>query len=129
MNTRIIRSLIVGAALLAACANNIAAAEAAKEDKAIFDKLITAIMQADYESFVADGDDSFKQKMTENQFAAAVEQLSTRLNAGYQATYLGALKKSGGHVMLWQLTLKGVEDELLAMLSVKDGKVRAFTIR
>ena len=106
MNTRIIRSLIVGAALLAACANNISAAEAAKEDKAIFDKLIAAIMRADYESFVADGDDSFKQKMTENQFAAAVGQLSTRLNAGYQATYLGALKKSGGNLMLWQLTLK-----------------------
>jgi hypothetical protein len=129
VNTKTIRSLIVGAALLVACANTISAAEAAKEDQAIFDKLVTAIKQADYESFVADGDDSFKQKMTENQFAAAVGQLSTRLNAGYQATYLGAIKKSGGRVMLWQLTLEGVEDEALAMLSVKDGKVRAFTIR
>ena len=129
MNTRIIRSLIVGAVLLAAGANVAAAAEAAKENQALFDKLITAIMRTDYESFVADGDGSFKQKMTEDQFAAAVGQLSTRLNAGYQATYLGAIKKSGGHVMLWQLTLKGIEDELLAMLSVKDGKVRAFTIK
>ncbi|MGA2446478.1 MAG: hypothetical protein ABSG50_13730 [Opitutaceae bacterium] len=129
MNTRIIRSLIVGAALLVACANNVSAAEAAKEDKAIFDKLVTAIKQADYESFVEDGDDSFKQKMTKDQFDAAVRQLSLRLNAGYEATYLGAIKKSGGHVFLWQLTLKGVEDESLAMLSVKDGKVRAFTIR
>jgi hypothetical protein len=129
MNTRIIRSLIVGAALLAACAKNISAAEAAKEDKAVFAKLITAIMQADYESFVADGDDAFKQKMTQDQFDAAVGQLSPRLNAGYEATYLGALKKSGGRVLLWQLTLKGIEDELLATLSVKDGKVHAFTIR
>jgi hypothetical protein len=129
MNIRIIWSLIVGAALLAACANNISAAEAAKEDKAIFDKLVTAIKQADYESFVEDGDDAFRQKMTQDQFDAAVRQLSAPLNAGYQATYLGALKKSGGHVLLWRLTLKGVEDEALAMLSVKEGKVRAFTIR
>jgi hypothetical protein len=128
MNTRVIRSLIVGAVLLAACANNISAAEAAKEDKAIFDKLITAIMQADYESFVADGVGSFKQ-MTKNQFDAAVAQLSPRLNAGYEVTYLGAIKKSGGHVTLWRLTFKGVEDEALATLSVKDGKVSVFTIR
>jgi hypothetical protein len=112
MNTRIIWSLIVGVAMLAACANNISAAEAAKDDKAIFDKLVTAVKQADYESFVEDGDDSFKQKTTQDQFDAAVRQVSVRLNAGYQATYLGAIKKSGGHVLLWQLTLKGVEDEL-----------------
>jgi hypothetical protein len=129
MNGGLIRSLIIGAALLAGSANNISAAEAPKEQQAIFDKLISAIMKDDYESFVADGDDSFKEKMTENQFAAAVGQLSTRLNAGYQATYLGAIKKSGGQVLLWQLTLKGVEDELLVTLSVKDGKVHAFMVR
>lgn len=129
MNIRIIWPLIVGAALLAACANNISAAEAAKEDKAIFDKLVTAIEQADYGSFVEEGDDSFKQKMTQDQFDAPVRQLSAPLNAGHRATHLGAIKKSGGHLLLWRLTLKGVEDEALAMLSVKEGKVRAFTIR
>lgn len=129
MNTRIIRSFIVGAALLAACAKNLPAAEAAKEDQAVFDKLVTAIMHADYESFVADGDDAFKQKMTPDLFEAAVGQLSPRLHAGYEATYLGALKKSGGRVLLWRLTLNGIEDELLATLGVKEGKVRAFTIR
>jgi hypothetical protein len=128
MNTRVIRSLIVGAALLAACANIVAAAEAAKEDKAIIDKLLTAIMKADYDSFVGDGDDSFK-RMTKEQFDAAVRQLSPRLNAGYELTFLGAIKKSGGYVTLWRLTLKGVEDEALATLSLKDGQVRGFTIR
>jgi hypothetical protein len=129
MNTRIVRSLIVGAALLAACANNASAAEADKEDKAMFGKLITAIVQADYDSFVEDGDDSFKQKMTKDQFDAAVRQLSQRLNAGHEATYLGTLKKSGGHHSLWRLTFKDVEEEALVTLSVKDGKVRAFIIR
>jgi hypothetical protein len=128
MNTRVIRSLIVGAALLAACANNVSAAEAEKEDKAVVDKLITAIKNADYESFMEDGDDSF-QRMTKEQFDAAVRQLSPRLNAGYEVTYLGAIKKSGGHVSLWRMTFRGVEDEALATLSVKDGKVRVFTIR
>ena len=128
MNSRIIRALIIGSALLAACANNISAAEAPKEDKAIFDKLITAIVQNDYDSFVADGVGAFKQ-MTPDQFNAAVGQLSPRLNAGYEVTYLGAIKKSGGHVTLWRLTFKGVDDESLATLSVKDGKISGFTIR
>jgi hypothetical protein len=122
MNSRIIRALIIGSALLAACANYISAAEA------IFDKLITAIVQNDYDSFVADGVGAFKQ-MTQDQFNAAVAQLSPRLNAGYEVTYLGAIKKSGGHVTLWRLTFKGVDDESLATLSVKDGKVSGFTIR
>ena len=129
MSTRIIRLLIVGAALLAACAKNVSAAEADKEDKDIFGKLITAIVQADYDSFVEDGDDSFKQKMTKDQFDAAARQLSQRLNAGYQASHLGTLKKGGGHLSLWRLTFKDVEEEALVTLSVKDGKVRAFTIR
>jgi len=128
MNRRIIRSLIIGAALLAACANNISAAEAPPEDKAIFDKLITAIINADYESFVADGVGSFKQ-MTKEQFDVTCTQLSPRLNTGYQVTYLGAIKKGWGHVTLWRLTFKVVEDEALATISLKDGKVSAFTIR
>jgi hypothetical protein len=129
MNTRIIRLLIVGAALLVAFTHNVSAAEAAKEDQAIFDKLITPLSKADYDTFVANADDSFKQKMTPDQFDAAVKQLAPRLNAGYQATYLGILKKTGGNVTLWRLTLEGVGDDSLVTLSVKDGKVRAFTVR
>ena len=73
------------------------AAEAPKEDQAIFDKLITAIVKADYDSFVAEGVGSFQQ-MRQDQFDAAVTQLSPRLNAGYEATYLGTIKKKGGHL-------------------------------
>lgn len=128
MKNRIIRSLIIGAAFLAAFASNIRAAEAPKEDQAIFDKLITAIMKADYDSFVADGAGSFQQ-MTQDQFNAAVTQLSPPLNTGYEATYLGTIKKRGGRVILWRLTFKGVEEEALATLTLRGEKVFGFTIR
>jgi opacity protein-like surface antigen len=128
MKNRIIHSLIIGAALLAACASNISAAEAPKEDQAFFDQLITAIMQNDYDAFVANSTGSLKQ-MTQDQFSAAVQQLSPRLNSGYEAAYLGAVKKGTGHIALWRLTFKGVADEALASMFVKDGKPGAFTIK
>lgn len=128
MKNRIIHSLIIGAAFLAACASNIRAAEAPKEDQALFDNLITAIVKADYDSFVAEGVGSFQQ-MRQDQFDAAVAQLSPRLNAGYEATYLGTIKKKGGHISLWRLAFKGLDEEALATLSVKDGKVSGFIIR
>ena len=128
MKSRIIPSLALGVALLGAWAGTLRAADAPKDDQAFFDKLITAIKNDDYDSFVADGVGSF-QKMTQDQFEAAVTQLSPRLNAGYQATYLGAIKKRDGHVALWCMSFKGIEEEALATLSVKDGKISAFTIR
>ena len=128
MKNRIIHSLIIGAALLAACASNISAAEAPKEDQAFFDQLITAIMQNDYDAFVANTTGSLKQ-MTQDQFSTAVQQLSPRLNSGYQAEYLGAIKKGTGHGALWRLTFKSVADQALASLFVKDGKPSAFTIK
>ena len=128
MNNRIIHLLVFGAAFLAACTSNILAAEAPKEDQALFDKLVTAIANADYDSFVANGVGSFK-NMTQDQFNAAVTALAPQLNSGYEATYLGVIKKSWGHVVLWRLTFKNVEEEALATLSVKDGKITSFTIK
>lgn len=128
MNSRIVHSVIIGAAFLVACASNILAAEAPKEDQAFFDQLITAIMQNDYDAFTANATGSLKQ-MTQDQFSAAVQQLSPRLNSGYQAAYLGAIKKGIGHVALWKLTFTGVADEALATMFVKDGKISAFTIK
>ena len=128
MKSRIISSLVISVILLGACAGNLRAADAPKEDQALFDKLIKAIIDGDYDSFVADGVGTFKQ-MTQDQFNAAVMQLSPRLNAGYEAVYLGTIKKKGAHVALWRVSFKDIEDEALATLAVKDGKISAFTIR
>jgi hypothetical protein len=125
MKNRIIHTLIIGAAFLAAGASDLIAAEAPQEDQTFFDQLITAIKQNDYDSFLANATGSLKQ-MTQDQFSAAVQQLSPRLNTGYQATYFGAVKKGTGHVALWRLTFKDVADEALATMVVKDGKISVF---
>jgi hypothetical protein len=128
MNNRTIQALIISAAFLAACASNILAAEATKEDQAFFDQLITAIKQNDYDSFLTNATGSLKQ-MTQEQFSAAVQQLSPRLNTGHEATYFGAVKKGTGHVALWRLAFKDVADEALATMVVKDGKISVFMIK
>lgn len=128
MNSRIIRSLIIGATLLIATVSTTSAVEAPKEDQAFFDQLITGLKQNDYDSFVANCTGSLKQ-MSQEQFSAAVQALSPRLNTGYEATYLGSIKKGTGHIALWRLTFKDVADEALATLSVKDGKASVFTIK
>jgi hypothetical protein len=128
MNIRIIRSLIIGAAFLAVLAGRLPAAEAPKEDQAFFDQLVTALMKSDYDAFVANATGSLKQ-MTQDQFSAAVQQLSPRFNAGYEASYLGAVKKGTGHLALWRLTFKDVADEAIATLGVRDGKISVFTIK
>jgi len=128
MKNRIIHTLIIGAAFLAAGASDLIAAEAPQEDQTFFDQLITAIKQNDYDSFLANATGSLKQ-MTQDQFSTAVQQLSPRLNTGYQATYFGAVKKGTGHVALWRLTFKDVADEALATMVVKDGKISVFNIK
>ena len=128
MKNSIIHTLIIGAAFLAAGASDLIAAEAPQEDQTFFDQLITAIKQNDYDSFLANATGSLKQ-MTQDQFSAAVQQLSPRFNAGYEASYLGAVKKGTGHLALWRLTFKDVADEAIATLGVRDGKISVFTIK
>jgi len=128
MNIRRNSLLVLGVAILAIFSSNLNAADAPKEDQALFDKVVKAIVDGDYDAFVADGVGPFQQ-MTQDQFNAAVMQLSPRLNAGYEAVYLSTIKKKGAHVALWRVSFKGIEDEALATLAVKDGKISAFTIR
>ena len=91
-------------------------------------QLITALVNADYAAFVADGDDAFK-GLTKEQFDAVAKQFAPRFKAGYEVTYLGELKQKGYEVSLWKLTFKDGGDDLLATLSRKDGKTGGFWLK
>ena len=99
MNIKSIQSLALAATLLTGCATFTAAAERSPREAAISSKLITAIENADYDAFVADGEAPFKQ-LTKAQFAAVSATLGPRLKAGYTVSYLGELKQMGYHVTL-----------------------------
>jgi len=91
-------------------------------------KLLNAITSDDYAAFVADGNAAF-QGLKKDQFEAVVSQIGFRLKEGYDLTYLGDLKQKGYQVTLWRIRFKSGGDDLLATLSMKDGKVGGFWIK
>ena len=91
-------------------------------------KLVSAIACNDYASFVADGNAAF-QSLKKGQFEAVVFQLGSKLKAGYDLSYLGDLNQQGYQVTLWRIRFKSGGDDLLATLSMKDGKVGGFWVK
>lgn len=91
-------------------------------------KLLSAIASDDYPAFVAEGNPAF-QSLKKEQFEAVVSQLGPKLKNGYDLSYLGELNQLGYQVTLWRLRFKCGGDDLLATLSMKDGKVGGFWIK
>ena len=90
--------------------------------------MITAIVADDYASFVDDGNAAFR-GLSKDQFEAVVSQLSSKLKNGYDIAYLGDLNQQGYQVTLWRIRFKSGGDDLIATLSMKDGKVGGFWIK
>ncbi len=125
MKNKLLRSLVIIAAVLVGSAVRGSAVEPPQEDAALAPKLIAAIERSDYAAFIADGEAPFQQ-LTEATFAGVASKLAPRLHAGHDLTYLGDYKQHGYRVSLWKITFRDGSDDLLATLSVKDGKVGGF---
>jgi len=127
MNILRIRRTCIVAALVVASASGLFAGEPDKEDAAFSGKLLSAIQNSDYDGFVADGTEAFH-GLTKPQFDAVCKALGPKLKTAH-VTYLGELNQHGFRVTLWKLSFSGGGDDLLATLSVKDGKVGGFWIK
>jgi hypothetical protein len=128
MKIKTLRSVGLALAILAGGSAMLGAAEPAKEDAGLATKLITALENADYDAFVADGEAPFRQFKKE-QFDVVAALLASKLHSGYEVSYFGDLKKQGYRVSLWKISFKNGSDDLLATLSVKEGKVGGFYIK
>ena len=94
----------------------------AKADE-IFQRLLAAQLKKDYDAFIADGTDQIKAALSKTQFEAAANLVGARLKVGYDSTLLGELNQKGYTVYLYRLRFKDSGDDMLATLSLKDGKV------
>ncbi len=102
----------------------------AKSPKNILEKLLSAVEDYDYNSFVANGDANFKAGITMEELQGISMQLSSRLSRGYNIKYLGKIKKQQGYlVYLWKLVYKDEIDEALVTLTIKEGKVAGFVLQ
>jgi opacity protein-like surface antigen len=124
MNLKFIRSTFVASALFAGCMTSAFAADASKEIEAISKKMVGALENAKYDDFIADGDAGWK-KVPKASFDSMANGIGPRLKAGYTLTYLGEIKQGGAQVTLWRIAFK-TGDDLLAKVSIKDGKVTSF---
>jgi len=124
---RLVMAAICGVMTLSA----VVCLAAGAEDSArpVLDKLLKAVQANDYDSFVADGTAEVKAALTKQMLEGVSAQIAPRLKKGYDATYLGELKQSGCKVYLWKLAYKDGGDDILAKLSLKDGKVAGFLLQ
>jgi len=113
-------------ALVLVC--SVCAAESPGASQSEATKLITAIVTDNYATFLSDGNAAF-QALKKDQFEAVVTQIGSKLKAGYDLIYLGDLNQRGYQVTLWRIRFKSGGDDLLATLSMKDGKVGGFWIK
>lgn len=90
--------------------------------------MVSAVVADDFAAFVADGNTAF-QELKKERFEAVVSQLGAKLKAGYDLGYLGDLNQQGFQVTLWRIRFKSGGDDLLATLSIKDGRVGGFWIK
>jgi len=103
--------------------------EPTSPERAVLDKLLKATELNDYDSFVADGADVFKARMSEQMLESVSSQLSPRMKKGYQCVPLGELSQHGCQVLLWKLVFKDGGDDALAKLVMKDDKVAGFWLQ
>ena len=93
MTIRKFRPLAFAFALLAGSAALLSAAEPARRRPHCRRSSSPRSKKSDYESFVAEGDASFRQ-MKPEKFAGAAAHFAPKFRAGYEVTYLGDLKQS-----------------------------------
>lgn len=130
MHTRFIRSLGLVILLLAGFVLHARADDTpTAEDTALSKKLMTAIANHDYDAFVADGTPLFKARLTKPMFDNVADNLGPMLKDGYALTFLNSEDQRGYRVTRWKIALKDSNSEIVATLSVKDGKVGGFYIK
>ena len=95
----------------------------------VLDKLLKAVEANDYDGFVADGTAQVKAALTKQMLEGVSAQMAPRMKKGYDTTYLGELKQGGCRVYLWKLAYKDGQDDTLARLTLKDGKVAGFLLQ
>lgn len=97
--------------------------------RAVFAGLMTALQNDDYAAFTAAADDDFKAALTKKSFETVVAQIAPRQKNGYEAIYLEQLRRGAYAVHLWKLSFQDGGDDILAEMSLKDGKIGGFFLR
>jgi hypothetical protein len=101
-------------------------AEPDQPTQTLFKNLMAATVSNNYDGFISECNDVMKAGLTKPMLEGVSKQIEPRARQGYEAHYLGELNQRGYKVHLWRLNFKDAGDDVLATLSVKDGKAGGF---
>ena len=106
-----------------------AATQASPQETGFANELLKATADDDYQAFIADGDKDFK-SLSQDDFNAVRDQVSSKLKGGYHIVFLAAfhLKRIPGHVTLWKVSYDNGGDDDLLHLIVDGGKITGATL-
>jgi hypothetical protein len=104
-------------------------AQAPQPAETIMKNMLSAIESNSLTDFVASGDPTFRSGMTQQILDSVRQSLASRLKQGYTAKFLTSLNQQGFTVYLWKLEFNDNNDDVLATIALKDGKVSGFWLR
>ena len=123
------KTLLTLATLISATLGAIAE-EAPKGETLILGTLLEATRNNDLEKFESVCDEAMKTAMTPETLNQVSGQISPLMKDGYEKAYMGVLNRGAMKTYYWKIDYEkdGVPD-MLAELSIQDGKVAGFFIR
>ena len=124
---KLIRFIFIAAAATLPAVS--AFAEPDQATQTIFKNLMAATVSNNYDAFIVECDAAMKGRMSKRMLERVSKELEPLAKHGYDAQYLGELNQHGNKVHLWRLKFKDGGDDVLATLSVKDGKAGNFLLQ
>jgi hypothetical protein len=89
-------------------------------------KLLKSIENNQYETFLEDGSEYFRSRISKQHFANVSERLGQQLKNGFDVIYLTQFKQAGLVGTLWKIEYRDGSDDALAKIFMEDGKIAGF---
>ena len=103
--------------------------QAPAEPEALMERLMTALENNDYPSFIADSIPEFKQNVTPQVLEDVSSRLASRMKKGYECIYLTEMKQKEYKVYLWKVVFKDAGDDALIKMVMRIDQVAGFWIQ
>ncbi|MDX1695180.1 MAG: hypothetical protein R3208_15550 [Ketobacteraceae bacterium] len=104
-------------------------AKDASVHETLFSQKIQALINADYQQFIADGTPEFKAALQQVQFKDVAWKFGKQLKQGYSANYEGSFKQQGYDVYLWTISYDNSAASNQYKMVLSNDKVAGFWIQ
>ena len=120
---KVLLNVIIGVLFCASC---VFAQDVPTEVTRIYEGLMKATAEVDYEAFQKYTDPEFHPKLDQEAFTKIAQALTPVLKEGYESKFLTKIRQKGFDVFVWEMTPNTGEDQYLVKVVMKDGKASGF---